>query len=98
MKILAIEKDIPEINWDFVNKKLLEQEAFEVHKMYLAGQLREHYFNEENSAILVLECKSKSQAKKLLNGLPLVKRKLIRFELMELHPYTGYSRIIEAVK
>jgi hypothetical protein len=95
MKILAIEKEIPGIDWSAVDKAFLAQEALEVYKMYLAEQLREHYFNEEKCAVLVLECKNKSQAQELLNELPLVKKKLIAFELMELHPYTGYDRILQ---
>lgn len=94
MKILAIEKEISEINWNAVSKELMAHEASAVYKMYLSGQLREHYFNEEDFAVLVLECKNKSQAQELLNELPLVKNNLIAFELMELHPYTGYERII----
>jgi predicted aconitase with swiveling domain len=64
--------------------------------MYLAEQLREHYFNEEICAILVLECDSKIQAEALLAKLPLVAKNLIAFEIMELRPYTGYDRIIDA--
>jgi hypothetical protein len=94
MKILAIEKEIPGIDWGAVDKELLAQEALNVYKLYLSEKLREHYFNEENCAILVLECENKSQAQELLNELPLVNNKLISFELMELHPYTAYDRII----
>jgi hypothetical protein len=64
--------------------------------MYLAEQLREHYFNEEKCAVLVLECESKAAAEMLLAGLPLVEQGLIAFELIELRPYTGYDRIIMA--
>ena len=94
MKILAIEKEIPGIDWDTVDKALLAQEAAEVYKMYLAEWLREHYFTEEQCAVLVLECENKYHAQELLNELPLVKNNLIAFELMELHAYTGYDRIL----
>lgn len=98
MKILAIEKEVPGVNWSSVSKELLVQEARDVYKMYLAEQLREHYFNEEKCAILVLECDSRTQAQELLRKLPLVENNLITFEIMELHPYTGYDRIIQAIE
>ena len=61
MKILAIEKEIPGIDWSAVDKELLAQEASEVYKMYLAEWLREHYFTEEQCAVLVLECENKTE-------------------------------------
>ena len=94
MKILAIEKEIPGTDWSAVDKALLAQEASEVYKMYLAEWLREHYFTEEKCAVLVLECENKLHAQELLSELPLVKKKLIVFELMELHAYMGYDRIL----
>ena len=94
MKILAIEKEVPGVDWANVSNELMAQEASDVYSLYLAGQLREHYFTEDNCAVLVLECDSKAQAQVLLNKLPLVQKNLITFEMMELHPYTGYNRII----
>lgn len=94
MKILAIEKEMSGVDWTAVSKELLAQEALDVYKMYLGGQLREHYFNEAKCAVLVLECENKTQAQVLLGQLPLVQNNLIAFEIMELHPYTGYDRII----
>jgi hypothetical protein len=97
MKILAIEKEVPGVDWRTVSKSLLAQEALHIYHMYLGEQLREHYFNEDKCAVLVLECDSKAQAQELLGNLPLVANKLIAFEIMELHPYTGYDRIIQAL-
>lgn len=94
MKILAIEKEVAAVDWSAVSKELMAQEALDVYEMYLSGQLREHYFNEENCAVLVLECDSKVQAEALLAKLPLVENNLIRFDITELRPYTGYDRII----
>jgi hypothetical protein len=97
VKILAIEKTTGELDWTKISKELLADEAHEVYRMYLANQLREHYFNEQKCAILVLECESKAQAEELLAKLPLVKNELIAFEIMELCPYSGYDRIIHDV-
>lgn len=96
MKILAIERTVAGVEWSTVSRDLLAQEARDVYKMYLSGHLREHYFNEEKCAVLVLECKDREQARELLASLPLVENNLITFEIMELLPYTGYDRILGA--
>jgi hypothetical protein len=57
--------------------------------------LREIYFTENKNAVLILECKDKITAKQLLGKLPLVKKKMIDFEITELRPYTGFSRLME---
>jgi hypothetical protein len=97
MKILAIEKEVPGVDWNTVSKELMAEEANHIYKLYLSAQLREHYFNDEKCAVLVLECSSKNDAVEVLNTLPLVKNNLITFDLMELHPYTGYERIINLI-
>lgn len=94
MKILAIEQELPGVDWSAVSKDLLAQEARDVYAMYLAGHIREHYFNDQKCAVLVLECDSKAQARELLERLPLVANNLIVFDIMELRPYSGYGRII----
>ncbi len=57
--------------------------------------LREIYFNDKHCAVIILECKDKEEAKSLLDELPLVKNKVIKFKLTELKPYTGFSRLLE---
>lgn len=94
MKFVAIEKDIPDINWDN-SEKVLADEARDVYKLYLSGSLREIYFNEFHNAVLVLECNAKEEALELLESLPLVKQGMIKFEMMELLPYTGFQRLIK---
>ncbi len=57
--------------------------------------MREIYFDENHCAVLILECANKTEAEKIFSGLPLVKTGFIQFEIKELHPYTGFSRLIE---
>ncbi|HYD21589.1 MAG TPA: hypothetical protein VEB40_08955 [Flavipsychrobacter sp.] len=97
MKILAIEKEVPGVDWSTVSKELLAQEALDVYRMYLKEQVREHYFNEEKCAVLVLECESRANAQELLGKLPLVANNLVTFETTELLPYTGYDRLVNAI-
>jgi len=93
MKILAIEKEMEGVAWDNA-EDLLKEEAQHVYNLYLSDALREIYFTENNNAILVIEAGDKPAAIKLLDTLPLVKSGKIRFEVMELRPYTGYERIM----
>lgn len=97
MKILAIEKEVSGVDWSTVSKDILTKEARDVYRLYLSEQLREHYFTEARQAVLVLECDSKAHAQTLLSQLPLVTHNLITFDIVELHPYTGYDRIMEGV-
>lgn len=94
MKFLAIEKENGNAPVIYTGE-LLTEEAHKAHQLYLAGILREIYFNDDHSAVLILECASMEMAEDSLAGLPLVQNGLIRFELMELRPYTGYERIIK---
>ena len=94
MKILAIEKELSDIDWSIENDTL-ENEAKHAYQLYLSGYFREIYFNEFHNAVIILECESIEKANELLNSLPLVKKGMIAFELMQLNPYTGYDRIMK---
>ncbi len=94
MKILAIEKELKTVDWKKESQTLVD-EAKVVYNMILSDSLREIYFTENKNAVLILECDDKTKAKKLLSKLPLVEKKIIDFEIMELQPYTGFSRLID---
>ena len=94
MKILAIENEIEGEEWDKLDD-LLKEEAHHVYNLYLSGSIREIYFTENKNAILVMETENKQAAIKLIDTLPLVKSGKIKFEIMELNPYTGYDRIMK---
>ena len=94
MKILALEREIEGTVWDNT-ETLLKQEAQHIFQLYLSDSLREIYFTENKNAVLILETEDKKVAEKLLNSLPLVKSGKIKFEIMELKPYSGFERIIK---
>jgi hypothetical protein len=94
MKILAIEKELEAVDWEKENQTLIE-EAKIAYQLLLSGDLREIYFTENKNAVLILECKDKIAAKNLLDNLPLVQKGFIDFELMELNPYTGFTRLMD---
>ncbi len=94
MKILAIEKEKEGLTaLEF--KPYLEDEAKKVWELQHNDIIREIYFNNENHAVLILECADINEAKNILNELPLVKNELISFKLMSLSPYPGFSRLFK---
>jgi hypothetical protein len=88
VKILALETETLGATWDSL-EALLKKEAQHVFELYLSDTLREIYFAENRNAVLILETKDKSTAKKILDFFPLVKSGKIKFELMELRPDNG---------
>jgi hypothetical protein len=93
MKILAIENEKEVIAWDTL-EELLKEEATHVYNLYLSDSLREIYFTESKNAVMIMETDNRKTAIELLDDLPLVKSGKIKFEVMELRPYTGYARIM----
>jgi hypothetical protein len=92
MKILAIESEAEGTSKkDF--EPFLEDEAMAVWNLSQQGFIREIYFDDKRRAVLILECRDLKDAEELLSNLPLVKEKLISFQLTQLKPYTGYSRL-----
>jgi muconolactone delta-isomerase len=92
MKIFAIEKNIGERDERFT--PYLKAEAARVWELYQDGMIREIYFRtDEAVAVLVLECDDAAEAKALLDTLPLVQQKLIKFEILPLKPYPGFLRL-----
>lgn len=94
MKILAIETELKKLNTKIVSE-ILKDEARAVLDLQQKDILREIYFDENHCAVLILECRDKPEAEKILSELPLVKSGFISFEIKELHPYTGFSRLTE---
>ena len=94
MKILAIETELKKLNAT-TDSEILKAEARAVLELQQKDILREIYFDKNHCAVLILECNDKNEAEKILSELPLVKNGFIQFEIKELHPYTGFSRLIE---
>ncbi len=93
MKILAIEKEIPNSTPELFAPHLKE-EALQVWELYKSGKLREIYFRgDRDTAILILECVNVEEASSLLDTLPLVEAGLIEFEAIPLVPYPGFERL-----
>ena len=94
MKILAIEHDLPEVRDDQFTPALLQAEARRAWEPLQTGVIRELYFRaDRDEAVLVLECTNVAEALEVLSTLPLVREKLIGFELIPLTAYPGFARL-----
>lgn len=89
-----MEKEIEGAEWDNIDN-LLKDEAQHVYELYLSDTVREIYFTENKNVVLVMEAEDKKTVKKLLDSFPLVKSGKIKFDIMELRPYTGYERLMK---
>ncbi|KAF0159464.1 MAG: hypothetical protein FD188_2213 [Ignavibacteria bacterium] len=95
MKIIAIERVVTGTD-DKKLRSLLKSEAKQVWNLYKNETVREIYFTKKNHrAVLVIECRNEIVAKKILNTLPLVKEKLIQFEILPLQAYDGFERLFK---
>ncbi len=95
MKIIAIEKEIEGVNEEQFQPHL-KDEAKRVWELVQEGIIREIYFTkDDNCAVIILECSDKDEADKILKTLPLVKNKLIAFDIKPLVPYNGFARLFK---
>ena len=96
MKILALEQEISGKTAEDL-QPYLREEAVKAWELQQSGIIREIYFRaNEPSAVLILECEDARVAKEVLDTLPLVREKLITFDIIPLAPYPGFSRLFES--
>ena len=90
MKILALERELP----NQTTAQFASAEARKVWELTQLGIIRETYFRaDRNEAVLVLECDSILEARRILADLPFVRNRLIDFELIPLKAYPGFERL-----
>ncbi len=93
MQYLVLTHDAMKIEWD-TQTTLLHAEARKVLELQTGGHIRNIWFNEDNDAVLLLEADSHEAAKKKIDELPLVMNHMIKYEILALYPYTGYTRLV----
>lgn len=72
----------------------LKDEAYCVHQLQQEGVLRQIWFRGDvKTAVLLLECESVQKTESILSTLPLVKNRLVTFEVIPLVPYSGFARL-----
>ena len=93
MKIIALEVPMPEVDFaKFVPH--LKPESQRVWDLMQSGELREIYRRTDDKGhVLIFECTSVDEAQALVDSLPLVREKLIAFELIPLGAYPGLARL-----
>ena len=95
MKILALEKELSGASAEDY-QKYAEAEARQVWQLIKENKIREIYFRQDqDSAVILLECQGVEDANQTLETLPFVKNKLIHFELLALKPYPGLKRLFK---
>jgi hypothetical protein len=93
VKILALEKNLSGTR-DARFEPHLKAEALRVWELQQESVIREIYFRTDQAlAVLVLECADVHAAQAALATLPLVREKLIAFDLLPLKPYPGFARL-----
>jgi muconolactone delta-isomerase len=93
MKILALEHELPGATLEKFHESA-HAEAARVWKLHQQGLIRELYFrSDRRAAVLVMECEDVESARQTLESLPLVKKRLITFELIPLVAYSGFARL-----
>jgi hypothetical protein len=93
MKILAIEHECPGATTESF-QSYAKEEAWQAWKLHQAGFIRELYFrSDRDEAVLVLECASIEEARQVLSELPLIRERLIAFEMIPLKAYPGFERL-----
>lgn len=94
MKILAIERAVPDVDFRAFTPALARAEALQAWTLYQEGIVRELYFRaDKTEAVLVLECTGVDEAAAALATLPMVQAGLITFELIPLKAYPGFARL-----
>lgn len=93
MKIIAFEIEVEGVTSQQFAPHL-RAESLKVLELFEKGIVREIYFDQSHCAVIILECSNLEEAESILKELPLVKNGLIHFDLRELNPYTGFSRLL----
>jgi hypothetical protein len=94
MRIVALEQPVPGVADTRFSDAILRAEAEAVWALYRGGAIRELYFRaDRHAAVLFLEAADLAAARGIVEQLPLVRERLIEFELVPLEAYPGFERL-----
>jgi len=93
MQYLITTFDNGSIDWT-IHSQLLKEEAKHILDLYQQGVIRNIWFSENKDALLIIETDTIEHARDTINSFPLVKAKLIEFNIACLLPYTGFERLL----
>ena len=93
MRVIALETEVEGGSAERF-RELAVAEAARLWELVQAGVVRETYFrSDRHVAVLILEAADLDEARRHLETLPLVRDRLITFELIGLRPYPGFARL-----
>ena len=92
MKIIAIGKI--KGNMEKINE-LMKPEATMAWNLYTKGVFREIYLSTEQvpRSVIVMECENVSEAKKIIQELPLVKNKVTEYDFIPVGPFGALASL-----
>jgi len=92
MKIIAISRDMPD--GPEASSAMLRDEAATVWRLQTQGVIRQIWFTTDtHDAVIEMECSDAGEAARALAELPLVAARVIRFDLLPLRAYDGFTRL-----
>jgi hypothetical protein len=81
------------INWN-EKDSILKEEAHYVWNLQKKGILRNIWFTvESRNAVLMIEGKNEENVRTIMDTLPLVREKMIKYSIIALTVYDGYERL-----
>lgn len=87
MRILAMDRFLPGTTMEKIQPHLKDEMKI-AWDHYKQGKMREMYFRQDGQGVvLMLECDSLKEAQEVIDELPLVKEKLVEFDLTPLGPF-----------
>jgi hypothetical protein len=94
MQVLAIERELAAISLR-KHRDILRREAARVWTLKKRSVIRDIWFAvPDQRAVLILESRTVSEAKRHLSALPLVRERLIAFDVFALRSYDGFDRLL----
>ena len=93
MQYIVLTEDAKDTNW-IEQGSLLKEEAKYVWAIQKKGILRNIWFTvKDRNAVLMIEEENEENVRTILDKLPLVREKMIRYTIITLEPYDGYERL-----
>lgn len=94
MKILVLAQRHGDISLEQM-RPLFKEEVEAVWNLYTQGVVREFYTRADQGgpAILTVECETVDAAKKVLQSLPLVEKRMIDLDYIPLAPFNGLNHL-----